>query len=245
MAAGCSPSPDTDPAPSDTAGSVTSRRIRRAAVATFWSAIAVMVLAVTLGGEDHSSDPRRAWGAPPAVESAAPSPADSHGPSADRSPPADRPVGKYLQRSRPVRLTIPKISVDAPFVDLAIGRAGRLEPPPAGNTNLVGWYAGGASPGEPGTSIIAGHVDTATSAAVFANLRELRKGDRFHVARADGRRASFQVDSVETFDKDHFPSDRVYGDTPRAQVRLITCAGSYDRQVKDYTANLVVFAHLV
>lgn len=64
------------------------------------------------------------------------------------------------------------------------------------------------------------------------------------MVRGDGRKASFVVDSAETFDKDNFPSERVYGDTPRAQVRLITCAGDYDRQVKDYTANLVVFAHL-
>ncbi|MGW3867716.1 class F sortase, partial [Streptomyces sp. NPDC005047] len=35
------------------------------------------------------------------------------------------------------------------------------------------------------------------------------------------------------------------GDTDRAEVRLITCAGDYDRQAKDYTDNLVVFAHLI
>jgi hypothetical protein len=64
------------------------------------------------------------------------------------------------------------------------------------------------------------------------------------VLRADGRTASFVVDSVETFAKDDFPSDRVYGDTPDPQVRLITCAGDYDRTVRDYKDNLVVFAHL-
>lgn len=50
---------------------------------------------------------------------------------------------------------------------------------------------------------------------------------------------------METFEKSDFPSERVYGDTPQAQVRLITCAGDYDRSVRDYTDNLVVFAHLV
>ncbi|MFJ7071550.1 class F sortase [Streptomyces sp. NPDC098781] len=212
-------------------------------MALFWSAVTVVVLAVTLGGEDRSSEAGRAPYLPPVVEPHASSGADPHGSDTSTSPDG-RPVGKHLSRSRPLRLHIPKISVDAPFVDLAIGGAGRLQPPPAGDTNLVGWYAKGASPGEPGTSIIAGHVDTATSPAVFANLSELQKGDRFQVARADGRKASFVVDSVETFDKDTFPSERVYADTPRAQVRLITCAGDYDRQVRDYTANLVVFAHL-
>ncbi|GAA4059627.1 class F sortase [Streptomyces shaanxiensis] len=204
----------------------------------FWSAVAAMVLLVILpGGPHEGSEAGRAPHAPPAVESSAP-------PEGKSSPRTHGAAGKHLPRSRPVRLLIPKISVDAPFIDLAIGSSGQLEAPPANNTNLVGWHAGGASPGEAGTSIIAGHVDTATSPAVFVSLSELKKGDRFQVLRADGRKASFVIDSVETFDKDTFPSKRVYGDTPRAQVRLITCAGDYDRSVKDYTANLVVFAHL-
>lgn len=88
-------------------------------------------------------------------------------------------------------------------------------------------------------------MDTKTSAAVFARLSELKKGDRFQVRRADGTRATFVVDEAESFAKDDFPNERVYADTPDAQVRLITCAGAYDRTAKDYTENLVVFAHLV
>ncbi|MEU5322647.1 class F sortase [Streptomyces sp. NPDC021056] len=198
-------------------------------------AVAALVLATTLfGGNDTASD---------TASSDAPLPSRAAH-TAAAAPPAAQPEAKHLPRSRPVRLLIPKISVDAPFTELAIGRTGQLEPPPADDTNLVGWHAKGASPGEAGTSIIAGHVDTATSAAVFADLGELRKGDVFHVRRADGRKASFVVDSVETFDKDDFPSRRVYADTAQAQVRLITCAGDYDRTVRDYTDNLVVFAHL-
>ncbi|MCW8383526.1 class F sortase [Streptomyces justiciae] len=196
-------------------------------------AVAALVLAMGLfGGNDtEPSDASRPAQAPHSDAAAA--------------PPAARAAGKHLPRSRPVRLLIPKISVDAPFTELAIGRNGQLQPPPADDTNLVGWHAKGASPGEAGTSIIAGHVDTSTSAAVFVDLGELEKGDTFQVKRADGRTASFVVDSVETFDKDHFPSRRVYADTAQAQVRLITCAGDYDRTVRDYTDNLVVFAHLV
>jgi LPXTG-site transpeptidase (sortase) family protein len=200
----------------------------------FWGAAALLLTAHLV--VEHPQEPSGRVRAPHAP----PAPA-----AASSAPPTQRPVGKHLPRSRPVRLLIPEISVDAPFTDLAIGRSGQLEPPPADDVNLVGWYAEGASPGERGTSIIAGHVDTATSPAVFVGLGELEKGDRFQVARADGRRASFVVDSVETFDKDSFPSERVYGDTPQAQVRLITCAGDYDRKARDYTANLVVFAHLV
>ncbi|MGW4106108.1 class F sortase, partial [Streptomyces sp. NPDC004976] len=166
------------------------------------------------------------------------------GPAAGEPAPT-APAGRHLPRSEPTRLVIPGIDVDAPFTDLAIDSKGQLQPPPAHNTNLVGWYAKGVSPGERGTAIIAGHVDTATSPAVFARLGELEKGDRFRVLRDDGSKATFVVDETESFDKDDFPDERVYADTPDAQVRLITCAGDYDHSAKDYTENLVVFARLV
>ncbi|MER5209647.1 class F sortase [Streptomyces sp. NPDC002838] len=237
MAAGPS-SPTDDPAPAG--------RGSRTGV-TVLCAVAALVLAVNLFGErDPSSDTPS--GALSAASSAAPSDTSrpprttQAGPSASS---AGRPAGKHLPRAKPVRLIIPKISVSAPFTPLAIGRTGQLEAPPADDVNLVGWHAEGASPGERGTAIIAGHVDTATSPAVFAELGELKEGDTFRVTRADRRTARFVVDSVETFDKKHFPDRRVYADTPQAQVRLITCAGDYDRSAKDYTENLVVFAHLV
>ncbi|MCX4907424.1 class F sortase [Streptomyces sp. NBC_00878] len=205
-------------------------------------AAAALVLAVSLfGGNDTPSGASGASGAAHASASAPPA-GQPAGQSARQ--PERRAAGKHLPRSKPLRLLIPKIFVDAPFMALAIGRNGQLEPPPADDINLVGWHAEGPSPGETGTSVIAGHVDTAKSPAVFANLGGLAKGDSFSVKRADGSKASFVVDSVETFDKEHFPSKRVYGDTARAQVRLITCAGDYDRTAKDYTENLVVFAHL-
>ncbi|MFF7355987.1 MULTISPECIES: class F sortase [Streptomyces] len=197
---------------------------------TLWG-VALTLLAVTLfGGHHDSDDASRASRAAGASAAAGADPQQS---------------GKALPRSAPTRLVIPKISVDAPFTTLDIGASGQLEPPPAGDTNLVGWYAKGVSPGERGTAVIAGHVDTTTSAAVFAGLDDLRRGDRFTVQRADGSDAEFVVDSAETFAKDDFPSQRVYADAQRPEVRLITCAGDYDHDVRDYTDNLVVFAHLV
>jgi LPXTG-site transpeptidase (sortase) family protein len=205
-------------------------------------ATVAVFLAISLcGGYEPSSGagrPPHAVSGPDTRAAAPPAPSSSSDRDEGRS-------GRHLRRSRPVRLLIPKISVNAPFTDLAIGPSGRLDPPPADNVNLVGWHAAGASPGEAGTAIVAGHVDTKTSPAVFARLSSLTEGDVFQVLRADGSKPSFRVDSVETFEKADFPDERVYGDTPEAQVRLITCAGEYDRRAKDYTDNLVVFAHLL
>ncbi|MFH8342260.1 class F sortase [Streptomyces sp. AM6-12] len=197
--------------------------------------VALLFLAVSMFGGHHGSLP-----APRATPASGASSTGRPSETAGLPPAA---VG--LPRSEPTRLVIPKIGVDAPFTQLTLAPTGQLEPPPAADTNLVGWYAKGAAPGEKGTAIIAGHVDTKVSAAVFVNLDQLDTGDRFSVERADGRTANFVVDSAETFAKDDFPSDRVYADTPRPEARLITCAGDYDHTAKDYTDNLVVFAHLV
>ncbi|MGW0869137.1 class F sortase [Streptomyces sp. NPDC002740] len=248
MAVPPSPSPSpSDPAePSGDEPASAEEGTSRAGLMMICAAVAVLLALNLFGGGDETSSgiagpphaPPAAGSVPAARAPGAPTPAAGEADAGDST-------GKHLPRSRPVRLFIPKIAVDAPFVDLAIGDTGQLEPPPANDVNLVGWHAKGASPGETGTAIIAGHVDTKTSPAVFAGLSELAKGDGFQVLRADGSKASFRVDSVEIFDKADFPSERVYGDTAQAQVRLITCAGAYDRRVKDYTDNLVVFAHLV
>ncbi|WP_405997285.1 class F sortase [Streptomyces sp. NBC_00829] len=149
-----------------------------------------------------------------------------------------------LPRSVPKRLSIPDIAVDAPFTGLSIGASGQLNAPAPDDNNLVGWFKGGVTPGERGASIVAGHVDTRTGPAVFLLLNTLKKGSKVDVTREDGTVATFKVDSVETFSKANFPDNRVYTDTPDAQLRLITCGGSYDRKAKDYSDNVVVFAHL-
>jgi hypothetical protein len=153
-------------------------------------------------------------------------------------------TGPSLPRSAPRRLTIPAIAADAPFVPLSLNGKGQLEAPPPDDRNLVGWYRDAATPGERGTAIVAGHVDTRTGPAVFVYLRVLKPGSTVEITRADGNVAVFRVDSVESFSKSDFPDERVYADARSPQLRLITCGGTYDRSVRDYTENVVVFAHL-
>ncbi|MFF2730827.1 class F sortase [Streptomyces sp. NPDC058008] len=161
----------------------------------------------------------------------------SPGPSASAAVPA-------LPPSYPKRISIRSIAVDAPFTSLAIGPSGQLDAPPADDANLAGWFKDGATPGERGTSVVAGHVDTKTGPAVFLLLSTLKAGNTVDITRDDGTVATFKVDSVETFSKADFPDDRVYADNGTPQLRLITCGGVYDKQKKDYEDNVVVFAHL-
>lgn len=159
-------------------------------------------------------------------------------------PTAEPKTSAAMPRSAPTRIRIPQIGVDAPFTPLALGPTGQLNAPPPDNSNLAGWYKDGATPGEDGAAIVAGHVDTKTGPAVFLELDSLKKGNKINITRADKTVATFTVDSVETFSKAQFPSDRVYNDTANPQLRVITCGGAYDKAAKDYTDNVVVFAHL-
>ncbi|MCW8220658.1 MULTISPECIES: class F sortase [Streptomyces] len=180
-----------------------------------------------------------------------PSPATTVSAPAATAPASARPAPSAaadnpgMPPSEPSRLSIRSIAVDAPFTPLSIGSSGQLDAPPANDPNLVGWFKDGATPGERGTSVVAGHVDTKTGPAVFLLLSTLKAGNTVDITRQDGKVASFKVDTVETFSKADFPSDRVYSDNGTAQLRLITCGGLYDKKAKDYKDNVVVFAHLV
>ncbi|GAA1933819.1 class F sortase [Streptomyces sodiiphilus] len=206
-----------------------ARRLGRALILPV-AAMAVGVLLI-LNSMTPSADPEPQARPAPVEESAAP------------EPPSAAP-DLELPRSAPKRLTIPAIGVDAPFTALAVGESGRLDPPPKEEKNLVGWFEDGASPGERGTSIVVGHLDTTTGPAVFAGLDSLKRGGTVNITREDGTVATFKIDKVKTFDKDDFPDDLVYNDTPSPQLRLITCAGEYDRKTQNYKDNLVLFAHL-
>ncbi|WP_082598384.1 MULTISPECIES: class F sortase [unclassified Kitasatospora] len=201
----------------------------------FWWAMGAAALGLLVMYQSVDTGPV----APSQVAAVAPAAAPTAGASSLAAP-----AVPTLPRSRPVRLWIPQLFVEAPFVELGLDRAGALEAPAKEDRNLVGWYRDGASPGERGSAVVAGHVDTTTGPAVFLMLHRLAPGNTIDITRADGIVATFAVDSVQTFPKDRFPDQQVYADTDTAQLRLITCGGAYDRQRKDYTDNVVVFAHL-
>ncbi|MFD5229656.1 class F sortase [Streptomyces qaidamensis] len=159
-------------------------------------------------------------------------------------PEAPPPAGlRPLPRSLATRLLIPYLRVDAPVMGLGLDRDRRLTAPPDDDPKLVGWYRHGASPGEQGTAVAVGHLDTDRGPAVFAGLTELKRGRIVKARRADGRIAVYTVDKIKSYEKAHFPSQEVYGARGRPELRLITCGGSYDRR-KGYSGNVVVFAHL-
>jgi sortase (surface protein transpeptidase) len=144
-----------------------------------------------------------------------------------------------------VRLDIPSIGVHtSTFVDLGRAADGSIEVPTS--FAAVGFYTPGPTPGQFGPAVIAGHVDSHQGPAVFYRLGALRAGARVSVGRQDGSTATFVVDKVASYPKARFPTTEVYGNTTsRAELRLITCGGSFDDRSGHYVDNVIAFAHLV
>jgi sortase (surface protein transpeptidase) len=158
-----------------------------------------------------------------------------------RQAPVPQPSPQYVPE--PTSLVIPTIGVRSSLVHLGITASGALQVP--SSTSVAGWYTGSARPGAIGSAVIAGHIDSVSGPGVFFRLRLLRPGNRVYVRRADGSLAVFEVTAVRTYLKTRFPTVAVYGPEPDAQLRLITCGGTFDYATGHYLSNVIVYAVLV
>ena len=146
----------------------------------------------------------------------------------------------YQPTPVPVRLRIPKIQVTTSLEPLGRAPDGTVEVP--NQFDLAGWYAPGPRPGDLGSAVILGHVDSDRGPAVFYRLRELRPGDQLTITRADGSLVQFVVQRTQQSPKDQFPTDDVYYPTLTPGLRLVTCGGVFDASWGHYLSNIIVYA---
>ena len=113
------------------------------------------------------------------------------------------------------------------------------------NYQEPGWFRLGPSPGQVGSAVILGHVDSYQGPAVFFRLRSLRPGDRIEVSLADGVIAHFMVTTVATYPKEQFPARQVYASHGYSALQLVTCGGKFDTHTHSYLSNVVAYTSLV
>ncbi|MFJ5875624.1 class F sortase [Streptomyces sp. NPDC093088] len=220
-----------------------------------WGAVAVVLLVgvhLVRGGAEEL----RAAGPPQPLAAAAPDTARAsdaaRAPGAARAPDAPRAGAAVLApasgpgplpASPPARVRVPAVRVDAPVTEVGLDADGWIEAPPPEADRLAGWFTGAVTPGERGTAVVVGHVDTPEGPAVFYDLGAVGRGSRVEVLRRDGRTAVFTVYGVEVVPKEGFPAERVYADSGRPELRLITCGGPFTEK-GGYEGNVVVSARL-
>ncbi|MER6391029.1 class F sortase [Streptomyces sp. NPDC001523] len=182
----------------------------------------------------------------PAGEAAAPPPHIAATPArnASTTPAAPPAAATPLPASEPVRVRIPAAGVDtSPVLRLGLEHDGTVQVPSVADGDKIGWYTKGVTPGQTGPAVLIGHFDTARGPAVLKDVSKVHVGDEITVSRADGGSAVFRVRELEQVDKKSFPTAKVYGNTTRPELRVVTCGGEItDGHRPD---NIILYADLV
>ena len=148
------------------------------------------------------------------------------------------PVSGRARRGLPVRLTIPRLGIDAAVEKVGLTPDGTMGVPTSPET--VAWFKLGPRPGDKGSAVIDGHSGYRSGAAVFDDLPSLRKGDLLFVEDATGVQVRFVVRRTRTYDRDANASD-VFGRNDGRHLNLVTCTGDWDAAAGTHAQRLVVF----
>lgn len=149
-----------------------------------------------------------------------------------------------LAAAAPVGLRIDSINASSTLVPLGLNANRTVAVPPVATPMQASWYRLGPAPGAPGPAVILGHVNGDGKEGIFARLNEVKPGDQVKVSRADGKTAVFTVTKLQQVAKNAFPTTAVYGDTPAAELRLVTCGGDFDQSKHSYADSIIAFATL-
>jgi LPXTG-site transpeptidase (sortase) family protein len=142
----------------------------------------------------------------------------------------------------PTLLEIPTIRVKAAVEPVGVLPNGQMGVPKA--FDKVGLLMPWTKPGELGNAVIAGHFDHYTGPAVFYHLRKLRPGDKIVVSDRKGSALTFRVSKVESYPTKEAPIEAIFGESDKAHLNLITCAGKFNRKTGEHARRLVVFTEL-
>ena len=169
------------------------------------------------------------------------------------------PVGEPMASARPAEtagqstaaptmLTVPAIGIEAAeTIPTGLADTGELEVPPLDRPEEIVYANWSTELARDMPTVLASHVNGRNAAGEaipggFARLAEVQQGDELALTRADGTSARYRVESVETIDKDTFPTDQVYAPGPPGRVVLITCGGDIDTAARSYESNVIVSA---
>ncbi len=139
-------------------------------------------------------------------------------------------------------MRIPAINIDTQVKEVGLDKNGNMVVPTNGDYAV--WLGASAPPGVVGNAVFAGHLDWAGKLGVFYRIKDLSKGDVVEITATDGTKRQFAVTGRQLYDRIKAPLDEIYGPTASASITLITCGGTFLKDVHDYSHRLVVRAEL-
>jgi sortase (surface protein transpeptidase) len=149
--------------------------------------------------------------------------------------------GYDVPPDQPKTIILPTLGVSGLIQKVGVDEQHRIAVP--GNINVAGWYVNSVKPGQPGLSIIDGHVHGVYAPGIFEKLGQLKAGDPLAIEFGDGHTVKFTVVSREDMSAEDANQKIYHKDTPiNAQLNLMTCSGTYDKGKAEYTNRLLVVA---
>jgi sortase A len=140
----------------------------------------------------------------------------------------------------PTRIKIPSIGVNAPIEGVGITKSGLMDVPKLPFD--TGWYNLGPRPGETGSAVLDGHVNWRNGKkAVFADLSNLKPGDKVMVQNYQGTTTTFIVHYNKIYKASATTKDIFTSSDKGSHLNLITCSGTWDTLASAYSQRLVIF----
>lgn len=144
----------------------------------------------------------------------------------------------------PERIKIPAISASGCIERVGLDEKGAIAVP--SNIHTAGWYVDSVLPGQPGLSVIDGHISGYYNTdGIFQKLYKLREGDEFTVTLGDGKILHYTVTGIQAVPVANAIKALMSRDpTIKSQLNLITCGGKYDQKTKQYERRVIVTSKL-
>ncbi|WP_146846073.1 class F sortase [Cellulomonas terrae] len=157
-------------------------------------------------------------------------------------PIVDATLAPVVATPPPVQIVVPDVGIDMAVDPVGVRDDGEMEIPE--DADRAGWYRFGPAPADPaGATVVAAHVDSVqTGVGQFARLRDVAVGAAVTVTSADGSPHEYRVVTVEKVPKDGAPVDQWFDRSGAPRLVLVTCGGTFRRDIGHYTDNVVVTA---
>lgn len=151
-------------------------------------------------------------------------------------------LSESSEKITPTWIKIPSIGVNAVIKPVGLTELKTMQSPE--KPEETAWFELGVSPGEKGSSVIAGHRGYKTGKAVFDDLDKIQIGDKVYVEDDEKNTLVFVVREIRHYNADDIVFE-VWNKEDSAYLNLITCFGEWSAETGTSDKRLVVFTDLV
>jgi LPXTG-site transpeptidase (sortase) family protein len=160
--------------------------------------------------------------------------------------PSSQAVSQYQVAPDLARyIKIPSLNVNARVLQVGITASGAVGTPD--NVYDTAWYTGSAKPGQPGATLIDGHISSWTTHGVFYSLKQLATGDSIQIVLGNGTVLNYQVVRSQIYNTNNVDMQAALKPVTagKSGLNLISCTGRVEKGTNEFNERVIVFAQQI